>query len=219
MANIILVAGNLSCEAWNRLVKRNDYPGDGFLGGGRIWDLVLQSLKSQGHTVYAPSLKDEYTYKLSDQIEAVCNIIKEHKLEDIVLVGASYCGMVITGIASMMADKIRLLVYLDAVLPLSGESVADVFSSAQFLPMKPVENSPTYMEKLSFDANKVKKVPKLYVLCTESTFSLVTALAKTRIEKDRENWNYAELPTSHLPMATHPDLLSFFLRDLVKGMK
>ena len=132
MANIILVAGNLSYEAWNRLVKRNDYQVDGVLGG-KVWDLVVPALESQGHKVYTPSLKEEYSYKLSDQIEEVCRVIKENELEDIILVGASYCGMVITGIANLMADKIRLLVYLDAVLPLSGESVADVFSSAHFI--------------------------------------------------------------------------------------
>lgn len=213
MANYVLVAGNLSTEVWNRLTKRSDYPPGGHLGG-KIWDYIVPCLSAQGHPVYAPTLRDEYRYTLSDQIELVSRLIVEHDLKSIILVGSSYCGMVITGVANKMANRIKLLVYLDAVLPEPGESVSDIFSRAQFIPVKPVENSPTYTEKLFFDANKLAKLHKLYVHCTDSSFASVTALAKQRIEANSRNWESTELATSHLPMVTHPNQLNQLLLDL-----
>lgn len=213
MANYVLVAGNLPTEVWNRLIGRNDYPPGGHLGG-KIWDQIIPSLRAEGHTVFAPTLKDVYQYKLSDQIEIVSQLIEEHDLKNIILVGASYCGMVITGVANKMADRIDLLVYLDAVLPESGQSVIDIFSLAHFVPTMPVENSPTYTEKLHFDSLKIKTLRKLYILCTQSSFALVAALAKEKVDSDRDHWDYIELPTSHLPMITHPDELSKLLVGL-----
>jgi pimeloyl-ACP methyl ester carboxylesterase len=214
-SSFVLVAGNLPTEAWNRLTNRNDYPPGGYLGG-KVWDYIAPVLKAQGHSVFAPTLKDEYRYSLSDQIEVVSQLIIDHDLNQIVLVGASYCGMVITGIANQFLNRIRLLVYLDAVLPEPGQSVADIFSLAHFTPAKPIEDSPTYTEKLFFDLNKIRPLPKLYVLCTQSSFASVTALAKQTIDANRESWNYVELPTSHLPMITHPDPLNRLLLETIQ---
>lgn len=218
MANYVLIAGNLPTDVWNRLVKRNDYPSGAHLGE-KVWDYIVPALTTQGHHVFSPTLKDEYRYTLSDQIELVCQLIVEQDLKNVILVGASYCGMVITGVANKIADRIDLLVYLDAILPESGQSVADIFSLAHFVPPMPIENSPTYTEKLFFDSHKIETVPKLYVLCTESSFASVAALAKQKIHTNRKNWEYIELPTSHLPMVTHPDKLNSLLLDLGKRVK
>lgn len=216
MANYVLVAGNLPTEVWNRIAKRNDYPPGGHLGG-KVWDYIVPTLNAQGHSVFSPNLKDEYRYNLSDQIELVTQLIVENDLKNIILVGASYCGMVITGLANKLANRIGLLVYLDAVLPDPGQSVVDVFSLAHFVSNMQIENSPTYTEPLFFDSHKIKAVHKLYVLCSESTFASVTALAKQKIHADRTNWDYIELPTSHLPMVTDPDKLNQLLLDLGKS--
>ena len=171
-------------------------------------------LIADGHNVYAPSLKDEYQYTLSDQIDLVAKLIEKADLRNIILVGASYCGMVITGIANKMPERIKLLVYLDAVLPDPNQSVVDIFALANFTPKKSTENSPTYTEKLDFDPRNLQNVNKLYVLCTQSSFSAVAMLAKHKVENNKDNWSYRELATSHLPMATHPDELSKLLLDL-----
>jgi len=197
----------------NRLTKRNDYPPGGHLGG-KVWDNIVPVLKAHGHSVFTPTLQDEYRYNLSDRIEQVSQLITAHDLKNIILVGSSYCGMVITGIANKIPDRIGLLVYLDAILPESGQSVVNIFSLAHFVPTMPVETSPTYTEKLYFDSHKIKALPKLYVLCTQSSFALVTALAKQKIDSDRHNWDYIELQTSHLPAVTHPDELLRLLLNL-----
>ena len=49
--------------------------------------------------------------------------IEAEEISDIVLVGHSYGGMVITGVADRMADRIKALVYLDAFVPGDGESL------------------------------------------------------------------------------------------------
>jgi pimeloyl-ACP methyl ester carboxylesterase len=218
MADFVLVAGNLSTAAWNRLAKKNDYPPGGYLGG-KVWNLIIPVLEAAHHRVFAPSLKDERQYNLSNHIEQVCHLIIEHDLKNVILVGASYCGMVITGIANKIPKRIGLLVYLDAVLPESGQSLIDIFLLAKF-PYDDKINSPTYKEKLYFDPEKIKSMNKVYVLCTQrSSFAPVTSLAKKKIDDDRQNWNLIELPTSHVPMATHPDELIQLLLNLGKSLK
>jgi len=213
MSNYVLVAGNLPTEAWNRLTGRNDYPYEGYLGG-KVWNQIIPVLEAEGHSVFAPTLKDEKTHKLSDQIEEVSQLILRHDLKNIILIGASYCGMVITGVANRIPDRIDLLIYLDAVLSVSGLSVVDIFKLAHFTPKMPIENSPTYTEKLYFDSQKIHSIRRLYVLCTESNFTSVTSLAKQQIITDRENWDYTELATSHLPMVTHPNELNKLLLNI-----
>jgi pimeloyl-ACP methyl ester carboxylesterase len=206
MNTYVLVAGNLPKEAWKRLTARNDYIS--------VWDLITPTLKAEGHLVFTPNLKDEKTYALSDQIEEVSQLILQNNLKNITLVGASYCGMVITGVASIMPDRIATLVYVDAILPKPGESVASVFKLADFIPKTPIDTFATYTEKLFFDPRKIDPIRKLYVLCTESNFTSVTTLAKERL--NNQNWDYIELAASHLPMITHPAELTHLLLAIGK---
>jgi pimeloyl-ACP methyl ester carboxylesterase len=57
----------------------------------------------------------------------VAGVIEAEELQGVVLVGHSYAGMVVTGVADLLAPRLRHLVYLDAVVPLPGEA----WSSAQ----------------------------------------------------------------------------------------
>lgn len=68
---------------------------------------------------------------LETHIEDVVNVIKFENLHDVILVGHSYGGMVITGVADRIPDRIRVLVYLDAMLPENGESGFDVLPGAE----------------------------------------------------------------------------------------
>lgn len=61
---------------------------------------------------------------LETHIEDVVNLILFENLHDIILVGHSYGGMVISGVADRMPDRIARLIYLDALLPNDGDSVA-----------------------------------------------------------------------------------------------
>ena len=63
---------------------------------------------------------------LSTHIQDVSNAIWYEDLSDIILVGHSYGGMVVTGVADRMPERIQHLVYLDAFLPSDGQSLYDL---------------------------------------------------------------------------------------------
>ena len=216
--NYVLVhGGNLSTDTWNNLTKRNDYPPGGHMGG-KIWDKTVAALKENSHQVFAPTLLDEHNFNLSDHIDQICELIAKHKLKNIILVGASYGGMVITGVANKIPNKISLLVYLDATLPDSGQSLFDILTDAKYDPKIVLEGCPkAYTEKIYYDPKKIEPLSKIYIQCTESSFLSVTKLVKQKISS-KKNWQFFEFSTSHIPQATMPDklielLLSFGMSD------
>lgn len=100
--------------------------------GGWAWRDVGRILQDAGHDVYRPTLtgQGERAHLASPEIDLhthimdVTNVLRYEKLEDVMLVGNSYGGMVITGVAEQAPDQIRRLVYLDGFLPQDGDSVA-----------------------------------------------------------------------------------------------
>jgi pimeloyl-ACP methyl ester carboxylesterase len=103
----------------------------GAWGGSYGWKKVRPLLQAAGHDVYTPSLTglgerahlSSPSVDLSLHIQDVANTIEFEDLEGIVLVGYSYGGMVVTGVADRMPDRIDHLVYLDAFLPKDGQSL------------------------------------------------------------------------------------------------
>ncbi len=103
-------------------------------GGGWEWTPVARKLRSRGHEVFTPTLTglgerehirpSEVT--LSDHVDDVVAVIDFEQLDDVILCGHSYGGMVVTGVADRAPDRIRLLVYLDAFVPHDGESLHDL---------------------------------------------------------------------------------------------
>ena len=106
--------------------------------GGWCWRRVADRLTAKGHYVVAPTLSGvgERSHlppgpiNLSTQIGDVIGEIKWKDLDRIVLVGHSYGGMVITGVAEQLRDRISSIVYLDAFLPADGQSLFDITHTA-----------------------------------------------------------------------------------------
>jgi pimeloyl-ACP methyl ester carboxylesterase len=102
--------------------------------GGWCWRPNAQALRKAGHEVFTPTLTGlgERSHLMSPSINLdthiadIVNVIKHEELSDVVLVGHSYGGMVVTGVADTLADKIRSLVYLDAFVPESGQALVDL---------------------------------------------------------------------------------------------
>lgn len=102
----------------------------GAFGGAHGWHKVRPLLWAAGHQVFTPSLTgigerahlSSPQVTLSTHIQDVVNCVEYEDLRDIVLVGFSYGGMVITGCVDLIADRIAHLVYLDAALPQDGQS-------------------------------------------------------------------------------------------------
>jgi pimeloyl-ACP methyl ester carboxylesterase len=98
--------------------------------GAWCWARVLGPLWAAGHRAFAVSLSGvgERAHLLSRQITLdthiadVASVIEAEELLDAVLVGHSYAGMVITGVADRLAPRLHHLVYIDAAVPRPGES-------------------------------------------------------------------------------------------------
>jgi pimeloyl-ACP methyl ester carboxylesterase len=209
MAIYVLVhGGTISTATWNKLTIGNPvYTHDGNLGG-RCWDGTVSALKAHNHRVFAPTLKDDHTCTLTDHILQICSLMEENDVRDVILVGHSYGGMIITGVAAGMPDRIRRLVYVDAALPDPGQSLYDILmvsfsASAGSRPLL-TEPAAPYVEKLQFDPVKIKPLPKTYILCSKSDFIDVTRIARQKINAAQEGWTCLELPSSHVPMADLP---------------
>lgn len=99
--------------------------------GGWCWRAVADRLRERGHVVTTPTLTGlgERVHLLSGAIDLdthitdIENHIRYEDLDGIVLVGHSYAGAVITGVADRVAERIGQLIYLDAVLLEDGETV------------------------------------------------------------------------------------------------
>ena len=101
--------------------------------GGWCWRFVRPLLEQAGHRVYAPSLTGlgERRHLARDDIDLdthitdVVSLIEMEDLREVVLVGHSYGGMVITGAADRAHEPIARLVYLDAFVPEDGKCALD----------------------------------------------------------------------------------------------
>jgi len=101
--------------------------------GGWVWRDVISRLREMGHAVTAPTLSGLGerrhngfdTADITTHIEDVRAHIEMEDLHDVTLVGWSYAGMVITGVAAQIADRIKSLIYVDAFVPEDGKAVVD----------------------------------------------------------------------------------------------
>lgn len=102
--------------------------------GGWCYKKVARLLRIAGHDVYTPTLtglgeRQRLLTAATDLSTHICDIVNSviyEDLNDIILVGHSYGGMVITGVADRLPGRIRELVYLDAAHLFEGESLVDV---------------------------------------------------------------------------------------------
>ena len=106
----------------------------GAFQGGWIWKLVSARLRSAGHIVYTPTLDGcgERASQLrpgittETQAEEVAQFLWSEDLKDVVLVGASAGGMVISRTAELVRGRIARLVFLDALALMDGECIRDI---------------------------------------------------------------------------------------------
>jgi len=106
----------------------------GTWGGGWQWRPVADRLQAAGHRVFTPTLTGlgERSHlatpdiDLDTHVNDVANVLAFEALADVALVGTSYGGLVIAGVAESVPERIRSLVFLDAALPQEGKSMLDL---------------------------------------------------------------------------------------------
>jgi pimeloyl-ACP methyl ester carboxylesterase len=203
----------------------------GAWGGGWAWQKVDRMLRARGHEVYRPTLSGlgervhlaGTAIGLDTHIDDVVNVLIYEDLRDVVLVGHSYGGMVITGVADRAPDRIRRMVYLDAFVPNDGESLMAITGNGGWLKqmtqgdfvvpawVKPDQPLPhdvphplkTLNDPLILRNKSAKQIPTTYILTidpgkTEDGFSAQAERAKKR------GWTVLQMTADHNPHMSKP---------------
>jgi len=216
----------------------------GAWGGSWAFKKVDSLITAQGNLVYRPSLTGQgervhlatTDVGLSTHIDDVVNMILFEDLHDIILIGHSYGGMVITGVADRVPDRIRRLIYLDALLPVDGENVMAMqppggdewlksmtkdgfiippWAKADQKPPKDVPQSlKTFTEPIALK-NGPAKIPGTYILTVDpgkkpedDTFFSSSKRAKER------GYNVMTMSADHNPQWSAPkELVALLLKD------
>jgi pimeloyl-ACP methyl ester carboxylesterase len=168
----------------------------GAWGGGWAFKEVDRRLSADGHKVYRPTLTGQgershlasTNLDLSLHIQDIVNVILWEDLHDVVLVGHSYGGMVITGVADRVPDRIKQMIYLDALLPNDGECANDIRTNMGLdqpvkdgfimpvwikgnepLPHDVPQPAKTWSEKISLKhQDRAQKLPTTYILTVDA---------------------------------------------------
>jgi pimeloyl-ACP methyl ester carboxylesterase len=213
----------------------------GAWGGAWAFKKVEASLRQKGFDVYRPQLTGQGDrvhlarpdIGLNTHIDDVVNTILYEDLRDIVLVGHSYGGMVITGVADRVPDRIRRLVYLDAMVPNDGDSASTLMrgggdfikkmtQGAYIVPswVKPDQPPPhdvpqslkTFTDAIVLKNEAARKLPATYILTVDKNkeakdddFFPQSARAKER------GWTMLQLSADHNPQWSAPDALAEML--------
>jgi pimeloyl-ACP methyl ester carboxylesterase len=98
---------------------------------GVQFEATATAMRALGHEVHLPTLAgnrpgDDRGTGLADAITSLVEFVERERLQDFVLVGHSYGGMVITGAADRLPERVRRLVYWNAFVPQDGEALIDM---------------------------------------------------------------------------------------------
>lgn len=107
--------------------------------GGWIWSPTASRLRAAGHDVYAPSLDGcaERSAQVrpgistETQADEIVELMRYEDLSDVVLVGTSSGGMVLCRVAELARERVRRIVFADALALYSGETIRDIVSGAR----------------------------------------------------------------------------------------
>jgi len=207
----------------------------GAWAGGWEWKKVGAELLRNGHLVYRPTHTGQGErvhlaspdVSLDTHITDVVNVILFEDLHDIVLMGHSYGGMVITGVADRVPERIRCLVYVDAFLPEEGESLyavtgrerpsADGFVGS---PPKPDQKPPyivpqsakTFSQPVTLKNAGGGKIPSVYILTVDSGRKPEEDGFFKSYQRARERGWFTEIMEGgHVVNQTHPAELARLL--------
>jgi pimeloyl-ACP methyl ester carboxylesterase len=115
--------------------------------GGWCWGRVAPRLRAAGHAVYAPTLTGvgERVHLVSPEVDLdthiadILGVLTYEDLSEVILVGHSYGGVVISGVADRAPQRIAQLAFLDAIIPGDGDAAGDVFPQFVFDEVRTVD--------------------------------------------------------------------------------
>jgi pimeloyl-ACP methyl ester carboxylesterase len=217
----------------------------GAWGGAWASKKVDAMLRLKGFDVYRPQLTGQGDrvhlarpdIGLNTHIDDVVNMILYEDLHDIILVGHSYGGMVISGVADRVPDRIKRLVYLDAMVPNDGESVTTLLPRAgdfikqmtkgdYLVPpwVKPEQPPPhdvpqalkTFTDPIALKNESARKLPATYILTVEKGKEAKDDdfFGQSQRAKER-GWSMLVLTSDHNPQWSAPEALV----DMLAGIR
>jgi len=223
-------------------------------GGSWQWRTIPDLLRVNGHRVFTPTFTGlgervhlaNPDVDLNTHITDIVNVILFEELHDVVLVGYSYSGMVITGVAEKIPDRISHLVYLDAVVPQDGQSLADLLgpeiktqlfaaieqqgdgwkmphvSSKPGDPRMTPQPSKSGTQPVVLRNPAARSLPRSFIYCTEGQDGMlmeppIRHAAETAISD--VSWHYYELQTDHHPMENISQELAGLLSTIATQME
>lgn len=227
----------------------------GAWGGGWVWSRLADRLRAQSQQVFTPTLTGlgERSHllrpdlNLNDHIQDIANMVHFEQLSAVTLVGHSYGGIVATGVAQKIPDRIENLVYLDAFIPESGQGQFDLQPSTRELFTALAEKynghyaepaDPTLLgvtnpvdadwisERSTPHPLRVLEQPlpstdnSLKRSPNKSTYIRCTGtdlFVPQATTAARRGWRVHEFNSGHFPQVTHPDELADLLQKITKG--
>ena len=102
--------------------------------GGWCWNKIIPFLRKYNHEIYTPTLTGlgershllNESINLSTHIEDIVQVFEYQDLYEVFLIGHSYGGIVISGVAEKIPDRIKSMIFLDAYIPHNGKSAFDL---------------------------------------------------------------------------------------------
>ncbi len=203
----------------------------GSTSAGWGWKQVRSALQAAGHEVYTPTLTGlgerihlaTPDVNLDSHIQDIVNVLVYEDLHDVVLVGSSYGGMVITGVADRVPERLQQLVYLDAFAPHDGEALVDIAA-----PDDGTAELPTISQGIRAAARRgewqlpasggdprrspyliatatqpirlhhpLGRMPRTFVRCTEPGPAFPDLETSAKRARSEPGWRYYELATGH----------------------
>jgi len=213
-------------------------------GGGWQFKQVAAIMEAKGWRIYRPSLSglgEHYNSAtahigLSTHIDDVVNFILFEDLHDVILLGHSYAGLVVAGVADRIPERIRHIIYLDAFLPVDGESLMTAPRPDSDDITKLVKDGFIIRPGMKADAPPPRLVPQPYKTFTDTvtlknpaaakipgTFILTVAKGR-RPESDTFYYSYLRakergwpvhiIEASHFPMLLLPEATASMLMNI-----
>ena len=217
----------------------------GATGGGWDWKKVAEALQANGHQVFRPTLTGlgdrlhlaRPEVNLTTHISDIENLIRFEGLQNVVLVGHSYGGMVVSGVLHKMPERLAAIVYLDAMVPEDGMSALDVTQSDQA--QMPVEKGLIYFPWLQGANIFPRDVPHPLASFTEPiimnnpaaanihgvyvgfrdpvTQELLPFVASSKQRAEKNHWLICELASDHNPQRHMPTRLAQLIEQSALG--
>lgn len=189
--------------------------------GYEVWRPTLTGLGERSHLAH-PNIG------LETHIEDIVNFLRFEKLDDIILVGHSYGGMVVTGVVDRVPDRVKQVIYLDAMVPKDGESVVDIMGAPaeQWLesivkdglivppwvtPETPFPHDTPHPLKTFTDAIVLKNpaaqdIPATYILTVEKgREARQDDFYAQSLRARKRGWTVLQLEADHNPQQTAPE--------------